>query len=287
MGQYKPLKIQENAAKFLNSLESIEAASPLTVKSYKKDLEQAFSFSVDEKSTRTLSEEELLNTARKAMIKWKNLSPASRNRKGATLKSFFNYLHRQKLTERRLSSLIVSPKVPKKLPNYMSVDEAVAALKAATEPEERLLFLLMYGGGLRVSEACSLKWSQVDLSSHTLRILGKGNKERLAALPATVIKVLSKTKRKGDFVWGAEAFNTRTAYDVIRKIGIKAGLMRPLHPHALRHSFATHLLSSGANLRTLQELLGHTSLTATEKYTHLSIDQLARTMSKHHPLGDK
>lgn len=286
MNPSKPIKIQENAAKFLKTLETIDSASPLTVKSYKKDLEQAFAFSFAEKSGLTMDEDELLLQARKAMMMWKNLSPASRNRKAATLKSFFNYLHREKKIERNLSSQIMSPKVPKRLPNYISVDEAIGILKTAEDKKERLLFLLLYGGGLRVSEACNLKWSSVDLPSHTLRILGKGNKERIAALPATAMIELKNKKSAGDFIWGDSALNPRTAYEMIRKLGVKSGLMRPLHPHVLRHSFATHLLSSGANLRTLQELLGHKSLTATEKYTHLTVDQLARTMNQHHPLGE-
>ncbi|HWU44604.1 MAG TPA: tyrosine-type recombinase/integrase, partial [Bdellovibrio sp.] len=88
-----------------------------------------------------------------------------------------------------------------------------------------------------------------------------------------------------EFVFGEEALSQRRAYEMVRQSGVRAGLLKPLHPHALRHSFATHLLSSGANLRTLQELLGHESLQATEKYTHLGIDQLARTMEQLHPLG--
>jgi integrase/recombinase XerC/integrase/recombinase XerD len=87
-------------------------------------------------------------------------------------------------------------------------------------------------------------------------------------------------------VFGTKALSTRVAYSWIRQLGLKAGLLRPLHPHLLRHSFATHLLVSGASLRTLQELLGHSSLQATEKYTHLNLDQLARTLAQHHPLGE-
>ncbi|MNT36365.1 Tyrosine recombinase XerD [compost metagenome] len=106
-----------------------------------------------------------------------------------------------------------------------------------------------------------------------------------------VFELLQIWKKQNDddgaFVFGNEALNPRTAYEIIRQSGLRAGLLQPLHPHALRHSFATHLLSSGANLRTLQELLGHESLQATEKYTHLGIDQLARTMENIHPLGSK
>ncbi len=130
-----------------------------------------------------------------------------------------------------------------------------------------------------------------NLRRKTLRVKGKGSKERVIALPSLSVDVLARWKKKKvlsmSLFFGEEPLNTRTAYDMVRKSGVRAGLLKPLHPHALRHSFATHLLSSGANLRTLQELLGHESLQATEKYTHLGIDHLARTMEKMHPLGKK
>jgi integrase/recombinase XerC/integrase/recombinase XerD len=91
--------------------------------------------------------------------------------------------------------------------------------------------------------------------------------------------------RQGQYVFGEKPMDTRTGYEIIRQCGARAGLLKPLNPHALRHSFATHMLSSGTNLRVLQELLGHESLTATQKYLHLSMDSLARTMEKNHPLG--
>ena len=93
--------------------------------------------------------------------------------------------------------------------------------------------------------------------------------------------------RTSKYVFGQKAIDTRTAYEIVRQSGARAGLLKPLHPHALRHSFATHLLSNGTDLRILQELLGHESLTATQKYLHLSLDKLARTMEANHPLGDK
>jgi integrase/recombinase XerC/integrase/recombinase XerD len=278
------LDVPIQMAKFLNFLEFVQSSSSLTIKSYKKDMEQAFFGQEDPPAHLRCSEEELLSMARAALTRWGNLSPASRNRKSATLKSFFNYLFQEKIISRRLSDLIPAAKVQRKLPHFISIDEAVAVLKISDE-KNRLLFLLLYGGGLRVSEACQLQWSNVDTQKNILRIRGKGNKERLVALPKLVSEELEKSPHAGAFVWGEKALNPRTAYELIRQLGRQAGLLSPLHPHALRHSFATHLLSSGANLRTLQELLGHTSLSATERYTHLGVDQLARTMEKSHPLS--
>ncbi len=289
------LNLSDCILKFLKYMENIETSSVLTLKAYKLDLKQAFNRLNDsQKNLQILSETELLNQARLAMARWSPLSPASRNRKSSTLKSFFGYLFQEQWIEQDLASQIHSPKVPKKIPHFLSVDEILSVLQSfenekGSKDLEKLLFLLLYGTGLRISEACQLKWSEVDLDQRVLRIRGKGNKERLVAFPKTVRDVLLRLKsdRTDSSVWGAQGLTTRKAYDWIRNRGARAGLLRPIHPHALRHSFATHLLASGANLRTLQELLGHESLQATEKYTHLGVDQLARTLETHHPFGHK
>lgn len=286
-------RLAENIDKYLKYMTFIKSASPLTIKHYSLDLKQAFNYEDPSIKSKSISESELLSTARGAFNQWAQLSLASRNRKAATLKSFFSWAFEESLTEKDLSLQITCPKVPKKLPHFVSVDEALAVLKSFdTEDKvplrEKVLFLLLYGGGLRVSEACNLKWNEVHLSQKILRVTGKGSKERVVALPSLTVEVLTKWKKESSFneyVLGEKALNSRTAYEMVRQSGVRAGLLKPLHPHALRHSFATHLLSSGANLRTLQELLGHESLQATEKYTHLGIDQLARTMENLHPLG--
>lgn len=275
-------------------MDFVKSSSPLTLKAYRKDLEQAFGSEDKSGSSPNPSETELLTLAREALNGWAGLSLASRNRKTATLKSFFGWAYQEQLTERDLSTQIHCPKVPKKLPHFLSVDEALAVLHSYDrEPEtphklqDRAMFLVLYGGGLRVSEACGLKWSDVHFSTRSLRLKGKGGKERLVILPGMAMEVLQKLRKEGegDYVFGMKSLSPRVAYEWVRQRGAKAQLMKPLHPHALRHSFATHLLSSGANLRTLQELLGHESLQATEKYTHLGVDQLARTLEAHHPLS--
>ncbi|MES2857380.1 MAG: tyrosine-type recombinase/integrase, partial [Bdellovibrionota bacterium] len=211
------------------------------------------------------------------------------------------WMHEEGFTERELGLQLHGPKVPKRLPHYLSVDEALALLKSVSnqtkslvdDPKKKLeafrdhaLILLLYGGGLRVSEACGLQWKQIDFDRRTLRIKGKGSKERIVAVAPHVISALELIRNDFAFVFGRTAMDSRKAYDIVRGQGQRAGLLKPLHPHALRHSFATHLLTSGANLRTLQELLGHANLQATQRYTHLGVDQLARTMEQFHPLGE-
>ena len=277
------LNLSSIIPKFLNQLSNIDSASTNTTKAYVTDLGQVY------KNHETLSEGQLLPLARKAMSSWAHLKPSSRNRKCASLKSFFHFLFKEGLTQKDYADLIHGPTVPSHLPHFISVDEALSLFKVSTG-HERILFLLLYGGGLRVSEACQLKPLHIDREKPILRIQGKGGKERLVALPEASWKeiklFLSRTSATDSpFVWGKSALPTRTAYEWIKRLGQKAELLRPLHPHALRHSFATHLLSSGANLRSLQELLGHTSLQATQRYTHLSLDQLAYVLEKNHPLS--
>lgn len=293
------------ASKYLFLLENQRSYSAATVRSYRSDLGQAFgslagSPAEISKLLTTPSETDILSTCRAALSGWSRLAPASRNRKAAALKSFLHWLHEEGLTERDLALQIHGPKVPLRLPHHLSMDEAlavvsslerqIAAAKSEKDRElasrDRALVLLLYGAGLRVSEACGLRWTQVDESARVLRIRGKGSKERLVAVPAKVLLALKELKaEKRTFVFGDEPLSTRRAYDIVKHQGERAGLLQPLHPHALRHSFATHLLSSGANLRTLQELLGHQTLQATQRYTHIGIDQLARTMEEFHPFG--
>lgn len=307
----KTVPIAESIYNYLKFMKNVESASAHTLRAYIIDLDQVFGFSrvFDlklphlEKSAKNghtpdskLKEDEILQAARKAFDQWRRLSPASRQRKTATLKSFFGWLFQENLTERNLSTQFSCTKIPRKLPDFLSVDEILAVIKSFEKDtdsdhlqKEKALFYLLYGGGLRVSEACQLKWKNILFEKKCIRVLGKGNKERLVILPTVSIKQLKNLKKLGfeDYIFGDKALDTRTAYEWIRTRGIKAQLHKTLHPHALRHSYATHLLSSGANLRTLQELLGHESLQATEKYTHVSVGQLAEMLEKRHPLGTK
>lgn len=292
----------ETLSNYLKYMDFVKTSSPLTLKAYKIDLEQAFGVFNGPENQHPLDETRVLARAREALSRWAPLSLSSRNRKAATLKSFFGWLYQEEWTERDLGVHVICPKVPKKLPHFLSVDETLAVLRSYDSPNadhargdlaelrDKALFMVLYGGGLRVSEACNLRWKDIGFSQRSLKLVGKGQKERLVILPAMPIKVLQRLheiSEGAEFVFGEGPLNPRVAYDWVRTRGAKALLMKPLHPHALRHSFATHLLTSGANLRTLQEMLGHESLQATEKYTHLGVDQLARTMESHHPLSGK
>lgn len=275
--------------KYLKYLENVQSASTHTLRSYRLDLERAF-FEMPDKA----AENEILTHLRKHQTSWQKYSPATKNRKAASLKSFLNWLYETKQIQKELAPQIICVKVPQKIPHFLSVDEAVAVLKSypselkANELLDKTLFSLIYGSGLRVSEACALKWEHIDWQKQQLHITRKGNKDQWVPAPAFTFEVLKRWQRQNadeHYVFGPKGLSTRSAYEIIRKRGIQAGLLKPLHPHALRHSFATHLLSSGADLRSLQELLGHSSLSATQKYTHISTHELGRMIESRHPLG--
>ena len=280
---------------------NIESCSDLTTKAYSLDLKQAY---FDKNKNKFISENlnfnEFWNITRTSLNQWSKLSLASRNRKVATLKSFFNWLYQEGHIEKNYAHQLICPKIAKKIPDFLSVDEVTSVLKFYSgrelnfqERQEKNLFVILYGGGLRISEACNLRWKDIDFHYRKALIKGKGNKERLLIFPEFCIDSLKNFQRqqetefdqRTEFIFGEKPLNPRTGYEMIRMAGVKAGLLNKIHPHSLRHSFATHLLASGANLRTLQTLLGHESLRATEKYTHLNIDALARTMESTHPLS--
>ncbi|MBC87423.1 MAG: site-specific recombinase [Bdellovibrionaceae bacterium] len=314
--------------KYLKSLSLVNTASIHTLTAYAGDLSQFFSpewglkFKVkrtnpspsisilvireQQESTQEteisavsgpqeLGEVDLMNLYQTAKKTWSELSPSTRNRKFACLKSFFKWLFQENQLETDLSSKVNTPKVPRKLPHFISVDEVMSVLSALSSSIENnekdaardeVLILLLYGGGLRVSEAGQLSLKNVRFSERTLLIDGKGGKQRIVTPPPIVFKKLEAFVDKDQtYIFGAKPLSNQKAYNIVKKWGSRAGLLKPLHPHALRHSFATHLLSSGANLRTLQELLGHSSLMATEKYTHVTVDELGRTMNDKHPLS--
>ncbi len=304
------------ALKFLKFQQLSNSSSSHTSKSYAIDLSQFFShvrkksISVELESQDWLedrdklslfddwSSEKLLLWAHQTQRAWAKLKVSSRQRKASCLKSFFSWLYAEKYLDQSISHRVVAPKVPLKIPHYLSVDEVLSLLAAFKKKEwsaekdkdrAKLLVLLLYGGGLRISEACELPWKNVQLSAQKILVKGKGQKERWINLPPLTLAALTQRakKKEGEFVFGSEALNTRTAFEMVRTWGRRAKLLKPLNPHALRHSYATHMLSSGADLRVLQSLLGHSSLTATQRYTHLNLQQLAQKMEEHHPLSNQ
>ncbi|MCB0394626.1 MAG: tyrosine-type recombinase/integrase [Bdellovibrionales bacterium] len=305
--------IFDQISKYLEFVKNSNNYSSHTYQAYKRDLSQFLGRPVDKpiyekvndnsyvfgKLNTPLSNEDenlIFELAKKASLKWGDLAPASQNRKVATLKSFTKWLYENDIINKDISLLLHLRKVPQRIPNYLSADECIQIARhlkvrvdqsPSTHEElsavrEWTLFTLLYGGGLRISEACSAEWKNCDLSRSILRVKGKGGKERVVPLPFKLSRI---DLRAQHLVY--PQLPVRKAFDIVRNWGSEIGLSRPIHPHALRHSYATHLLTSGADLRSIQELLGHTSIAATQKYTHLSLADLQNTMEKHHPIEKK
>jgi len=277
----------------LDLLQLFQLSNKCSLHGPKLDKAEAYTWKFLIKPLKPVTYKGLRDLLKNSLQNWPHLDPKSRKRKISSLRSFLNWLK----TDQQVDLQIILPVDrghQRKLPHYVSVDECMSVVchlmslessEKLVHHQQRLLFYLLYGCGLRVSEACQIRWQDIKLPQRTIRILGKGNKERMAILPHPVAQQLEQENNRSTFIWGPKPLPTRTAYDRIQRLGQSVGLMQPLHPHALRHSFATHLMNGGTDLRVLQQLLGHQSLSATELYTHLDIDQLAVSMERFHPLS--
>ena len=289
--------------RFRAHLEEEKGASPHTVRNYLLDLVDYERYLV---GTLKLS---LLAGSHAAIRGYlgtlaDELAPASRARRLASIKSFYKYLVRQKLLSASPAKLVKSPKLAKPLPKVLPVDEVFAILEVPSKEtvlglRDRAILEILYGGGLRISELCGLDLHGVDRASRIVRVMGKGKKERLCPINSKSVSVLEAyLARRGELLAVPRPHQTPEALFLNYRGGrltprsiarhldtyvVQLALTRKVSPHALRHSFATHLLGGGADVRSIQELLGHASLTTTQRYTQVSWDQLQAVYDKAHP----
>lgn len=295
---------------FADYLRSEKRSSPHTVQAYTRDL-TAFALFVAEK--------DLPADARKlgliALRSWLGAlfdgnSPQTMARKIASLRSFYKFLLKRNIAKENPAAQLRLPRVTRPLPMFLTVDDAFRVVEGPTavmdgaEPlklRDRAILELLYGAGIRVSELSSLSMDQLDMNSRVARVIGKGNKERLIPLGKACIDSLKayfairhrlhspKTGARAHDAVFLGRFGTRLTsrqvQTIVRKWGTYGAGRTDLHPHALRHTCATHLLDAGADLRGIQELLGHASLSTTQRYTHVSIDRLMEVYDKSHPLA--
>ena len=228
----------------------------------------------------------------------------TRARQVASIKAFYRYLVRQKVLPGSPAKAVKSPKLPKLLPKALPVDEVFALLitplgRTVLGLRDRAILEVLYGGGLRISELCGLDLRDLDRSGRVVRVMGKGSKERICPLnPKAIAAIDAYLQRRGELLAtprpgqapDALFLNFRggrlTTRSIARHLDAhveKCALARKVSPHALRHSFATHLLAGGADIRSIQELLGHASLSTTQRYTHVSFEQLQAVYDKTHP----
>lgn len=231
------------------------------------------------------------------------LSAATQARVLSGVKSFFRYLLLEEVIKRDPTELLDAPKLKRKLPHVLSlgdIDKILAAIDHSTPEGTRNHALLetMYSCGLRVSEVISIKLTNLYLDVGFIKVIGKGNKERLVPIGGEAVKhiqlyrghvrnhLASIKKDSEDILFlnrRGGALSRVMVFMILKDLAQKAGIKQSVHPHTLRHSFATHLVEGGADLRAVQEMMGHKSITTTEIYTHLDRGYLRQTLEKYHP----
>jgi integrase/recombinase XerC len=294
---------------WLNYLSNIKKLSQNSVVSYKNDLSKFFIFFQDyiEKNIGLKEIERIKISEFRSFLTYRRNSEISSNsiaRNISALKSFFRFLIKNNKIKESSVFNLKSPKLKKSLPRPINVDLAIQVIKQAEEIEDekwiglrnKAILILLYGCGLRISEALSLNYDDVQNEDHIL-IKGKGEKERIVPMMPYIKKGIEnyleacpKEIISGEALFIGKRFSRlspRIIQYALEKIRTALSLPETATPHALRHSFATHLLDSGGDLRTIQELLGHSSLSTTQKYTKVETSKLLDIYKKSHPLAKK
>lgn len=289
---------------FIHYIQYEKRYSQHTVRAYTDDLQQFLLFLEEDYGPTPLPEIKVTFIRTwLASLKEQGLTAKSLNRKISTLKSFFKFHLRQGNVSADPTATIIMPKIHKRLPAFVTEKDIDRLFSQITFPEdwngitERLLLQILYQTGLRLSELINLKPGQVDSYTNTIKILGKGNKERVLPCNKELIEEITvylQTKKvqlpeadasvvlvdaKGKALYG------RWVYAVVTKYLAQVTTLEKRGPHVLRHTFATHLVNNGAELNAVKELLGHSSLAATQVYTHNTIDRLKEVYRKAHPKG--
>jgi integrase/recombinase XerC len=288
--------MNEYIDKFLRYLEIERAVSEHTLRAYRKDLDTFFlkikaaPEDIDMIDIRGFIAEQIKS----------GLSKTTAGRRLATVRSFFKFLYREGYIKANPAKLVSNPKPPKLLPRFLSIDEVFALVENPNGigfllARDRSVLELLYSSGLRVSEISGLNVDDLNIKEGLVKVRGKGKKERIVPVGSKAIdSIKSYMLERMLMKSGSEALflnrrGTRLSDRGMRRIVIKyaqiSGVNRRIGPHTLRHTFATHLLQGGADLRVLQELLGHSSLSTTQKYTHLDITHLMDVYDKAHPFA--
>lgn len=281
---------------FLRYLEVEKHASRHTLRSYRTDLQQFLNFLAETERQGSLRERLASVDARAvraylARLHGRGLEPVSVARKLAALRSWLRFCVRRGLLERNAAAEVRGPRLGRKLVSFLPIDEATNLMNAGDlGVRERAILELLWATGLRVSELVSLDLDDVERGERKVRVRGKGGKERIALYGAEAAAALDayldgRGVGRGPLFMGrgGRRLGVRGVFEIVRRRARAAGITRRVSPHTLRHTFATHLLDAGADLRMIQELLGHSRLSTTQRYTHVSAAQLMRVYDRAHP----
>jgi len=289
---------------FLEYLRYEKGASDNTVSNYETDIEQFYEY-LRGPEKRPVSVEAVTGLDIRgymAHIARQGLSRSTAQRKLASLRSFFKYLYREGIVDKNPAKAVASPKKEKPQPKVLSVDDAALLVeapgdKARASARDTAILETFYSCGLRISEISSLDVEDIDFESGMLRVTGKGGKERVVPVGSKALAALIKYLKErpenesSETAGGRPCFlNTRggrlgvrSIRRLVEKYSRDKNLKGRVTPHTLRHTFATHMLEGGTDLRSIQEMLGHSSLSTTQKYTHLNMDSLLEVYDKAHP----
>jgi integrase/recombinase XerC len=288
--------MKDSLAAFLRHLSLEKDASPHTLRSYRTDLLEFAKYAgdgdpatwLDGVDTRTIR-------SYLAHLHARGLDATTIARKLAAVRSWFRFLVRRGALERNVARDVTGPRPPKRLVSFLPIDEAMALMDgkrpdSATRARDTAVLELLYATGLRVSELAGLDLDDLDRSQQTVRVLGKGRKERIVPYGSRAASALGAHLNGRGTGAGALFVNrrggrltVRSLHTIVRRNAAISGITRRVSPHTLRHTFATHLLDAGADLRVIQELLGHSRLSTTQRYTHVGADQLMRVYDAAHP----
>lgn len=304
--QKEKLALKKYIEKFKEHLEYEKNSSPHTIRNYISDLNQfeAYMIKFHGQNNINLNIDKL--TVRRYLASLQKInSKSSIGRKLAAVRSFYSFLVKEGLLDLNPLKAVATPKVGKKLPKFFSIDDIFRIMDATNEDKlliarDRAMLELLYSSGLRVGELVGLNINDIDLSVEIVTVLGKGGKERMIPVGQTALDAVKKYINKRDLSgskyshhnalflnYRGNRLTARSVARILTKYLVKAGIPAKGSPHTLRHSFATHLLDAGADLRGIQELLGHANLSTTQKYTHITTDRLMEAYDKAHPRAKK
>jgi len=267
-----------------------------TIRAYMNDLTEFEDFLIDASTEIEKVNSKIINLY--SLNLYTKNSKSTVSRKLTTLRSFFNFMVRRGNLKQNPANLIPLPKKEKVLPVFLSVDEVFKLIDSIDQEgilplRDLAIIELLYSSGLRVSELTNIKVLDIDHRENFVKVSGKGNKERIVPFGSNAREVILQylrrrieLKPKDDFLFlnnRGSGLTTRSIVRIVKKYGLLSGISKKISPHALRHTFATHLLGGGADLRSIQELLGHSSLSTTQRYTHTSIEQIMKIYDKTHP----
>jgi integrase/recombinase XerC len=290
--------MRKHIADFIRHLQNEQNVSPHTARSYRSDLEQLAAF-IDDADPASIGHQDLRRYL--GHLIGLNIRKSSLARKLSSIRAFYKHLNRTGVLQSNPARLIATPKLDKRLPAVLTVDDALRLMNAPgdaerTELRDRAVLETLYSTGIRASELIGIDHEDINRHDRLIRIRGKGRKERIVPVGKKALAAIDAYHSQKPFpekegaVFSGPSGKRLTARTVQRILGNyrkKLGLSQKASPHTLRHSFATHLLESGADLRAIQELLGHASLSTTQRYTHLNLDALMETYDKAHPRAKK